>query len=56
MIRSLLRQFSGAGRSSCDHGALGAAQLMVISIALFSGTVAYAEEFFDIEHIAIQGR
>ena len=56
MIRFLLRRFDGAGRSRRDHGALGATRLMVISIALSSGTVAYADDFFEIDHIANQGR
>ncbi len=56
MIRFLLRRFSGAGRSRRDRGALGATRLMVISIALSSGSAAYADDFFEIDHIANQGR
>ena len=35
---------------------LGAAGLPMISIALCHGSVAYADEFFDIDHIENQGR
>ena len=56
MTRFLLRCFSGADRWRRDRGALGATRLMVISIALSSGTVAYADDFFEIDHIVNQGR
>jgi len=56
MIRSLLRLFSGAGRRRCDHRALAAAHLLVISIALSRGSAVYAGEFFDIDYIANSGR
>lgn len=56
MIGSSLRRFSGAVHSGRDRGALAAAQLMVISIALSSGSAVHAEEFFEIDHIQVQGR
>jgi hypothetical protein len=56
MNRSLLRRSSGAGRSSFDPGLLATARLAVISIALSSGAAAYAEELFEIAHIANTGR
>jgi hypothetical protein len=56
MIRFLLHRIFGAGHSSCDHAELGTVQLMAISIALWYGSVAYAGEFFDIDHIANPGR
>ena len=56
MIRLLRHRSSGAGHWRCDRGLLGAAQLLVISISLWYGSLAHAGEFFDIDHIANPGR
>lgn len=54
----LLRRLAGARRATLERLArpLGAACLLVTSGLLFSGSLARAERFFEIEHIASQGR
>ena len=56
MIRLPRHRSCGAGHWRCDHGVLGAARLLVISISLWYGSVAQADQFFDIDHIANPGR
>ena len=56
MIRLPRHRSCGAGHWRCDHGVLGAARLLVISISLWYGSVAQADQFFDIDHIATPGR
>jgi len=58
MRDSPLRRSSGAGGSGYDGRmrALGAAHLLVMSVALSRGVAARAGEFFEIEAIESQGR